>query len=61
MDDSQAAATMQPPYLTTPAIRQRLDLLSHLLEFGLTRENMDAAFSLWWLILDQYTTYIGAK
>lgn len=25
---------MQPPYLTTPAIRQRLDLLSHLLEFG---------------------------
>ena len=34
MDDSQAAATMQPPYLTTPAIRQRLDLLSHLLEFG---------------------------
>lgn len=35
MDDSQAAAAaMQPPYLTTPAIRQRLDLLSHLLEFG---------------------------
>lgn len=34
MDNSQAAATMQPPYLTTPAIRQRLDLLSHLLEFG---------------------------
>ncbi len=34
MDDSQAAASMQPPYLTTPAIRQRLDLLSHLLEFG---------------------------
>ena len=34
MDDSPAAAQMQPPYLTTPAIRQRLDLLSHLLEFG---------------------------
>ena len=31
------------------------------LEYGLTSENMDAAFSLWWLILDQYTTYIGAK
>ena len=34
IDDSQAGATMRPPYLTTPAIRQRLDLLSHLLEFG---------------------------
>lgn len=34
MDDSPAVAQMQPPYLTTPAIRQRLDLLSHLLEFG---------------------------
>ncbi len=34
MDDSPAGATTQPPYLTTPAIRQRLDLLSHLLEFG---------------------------
>lgn len=34
MDDSPAGATKQPPYLTTPAIRQRLDLLSHLLEFG---------------------------
>ena len=34
MDDSPAAAPMQPPYLTTPAIRQRLDLLSHLLEFS---------------------------
>jgi hypothetical protein len=31
------------------------------LEYGLTRENMDAAFALWWLLLDQYTTYIGAK
>lgn len=31
------------------------------LEYGLTRENMDAAFALWWLMLDQYTTYIGAK
>jgi hypothetical protein len=31
------------------------------LEHGLTRENMDAAFSLWWLLLDQYTTYVGAK
>ena len=31
------------------------------LEHGVTRENMDAAFSLWWLMLDQYTTYIGAK
>jgi hypothetical protein len=31
------------------------------LEYGLTRENMDAAFSLWWLLLDQYTTYIGAR
>ena len=26
---------------------------------GVTRENLDAAFSLWTLILDQYTTYIG--
>ena len=34
MDDSSAAAHMQAPYLITPAIRQRLDLLSHLLEFG---------------------------
>lgn len=34
MDDSQAGAPIQPPYLTTPALRQRLDLLSHLLEFG---------------------------
>ena len=34
MDDSPAAGQMQPPYLTTPALRQRLDLLSHLLEFG---------------------------
>jgi hypothetical protein len=31
------------------------------LEHGVTSENMDAAFALWWLILDQYTTYIGAK
>lgn len=34
MEDSPAGATTQPPYLVTPAIRQRLDLLSHLLEFG---------------------------
>lgn len=34
MDDSPAVAQLQPPYLTTPAIRQRLDLLGHLLEFG---------------------------
>lgn len=34
MDDSPTVAPMQPPYLTTPAIRQRLDLLSHLLEFS---------------------------
>lgn len=33
-DDSQAGAVLEPPYLTTPALRQRLDLLSHLLEFG---------------------------
>jgi hypothetical protein len=26
---------------------------------GVTKENLDAAFSLWTLILDQYTTYIG--
>jgi hypothetical protein len=26
---------------------------------GVTRDNLDAAFSLWSLILDQYTTYIG--
>jgi hypothetical protein len=31
------------------------------LEYGVTRENLDAAFSLWWLLLDQYTTYIGAR
>jgi hypothetical protein len=31
------------------------------LEFGVTRDNMDAALSLWSLILDQYTTYIGHK
>jgi hypothetical protein len=31
------------------------------LENGVTRENLDAAFSLWSLILDQYTTYIGYK
>jgi hypothetical protein len=31
------------------------------LEHGVTRENLDAAFSLWSLILDQYTTYIGYK
>jgi hypothetical protein len=31
------------------------------LENGVTRENLDAAFTLWTLILDQYTTYIGYK
>jgi hypothetical protein len=31
------------------------------LEHGVTRENLDAAFGLWSLILDQYTTYIGYK
>ena len=31
------------------------------LEHGVTRDNLDAAFSLWSLILDQYTTYIGHK
>ena len=31
------------------------------LEHGVTRENLDAAFSLWTLVLDQYTTYIGYK
>jgi hypothetical protein len=31
------------------------------LEHGVTRDNLDAAFSLWSLILDQYTTYIGYK
>lgn len=31
------------------------------LEYGVTRENLDAAFGLWSLILDQYTTYIGYK
>lgn len=31
------------------------------LEHGVTQENLDAAFNLWTLILDQYTTYIGYK
>lgn len=31
------------------------------LEYGVTRDNMDAALSLWALILDQYATYISAK
>ncbi|HHY48790.1 MAG TPA: YbjN domain-containing protein [Alphaproteobacteria bacterium] len=31
------------------------------LEHGISRGNLDAAFSLWSLILDQYTTYIGYK
>lgn len=29
------------------------------LEHGVTRQNLDANFSLWAAILDQYTTYIG--
>lgn len=33
-DDIPAAAQTPPPYLATPALRQRLDLLGHLLEFG---------------------------
>jgi hypothetical protein len=31
------------------------------LEHGVSHENLDAAFSLWGLLLDQYTTYIGYK
>lgn len=31
------------------------------LEYGVSRNNLDAAFSLWKLLLDQYTTYIGYK
>jgi len=31
------------------------------LEYGITRENLDANFGVWGLVLDQYTTYIGAK
>ena len=31
------------------------------LENGITRENLDANFGVWALVLDQYTTYIGAK
>ncbi len=29
------------------------------LEHGVTRDNLDAAFAVWRLILDQYKTYIG--
>ncbi len=29
------------------------------LEYGVTRDNLDAAFSVWSLILDQYTDYVG--
>ena len=31
------------------------------LEYGVSRKNLDAAFSLWSAILDQFTTYIGYK
>jgi len=31
------------------------------LEHGVTQKNLDAAFYLWSLVLDQYTTYIGYK
>jgi hypothetical protein len=31
------------------------------LEYGVTRDNLDAAFAVWSLILDQFTTYIGYK
>jgi hypothetical protein len=31
------------------------------LEHGVTRENLDAAFSVWALVLSQYTSYIGHK
>jgi hypothetical protein len=31
------------------------------LEHGVSRENLDAAFGIWSIVLDQYTTYIGYK
>jgi hypothetical protein len=31
------------------------------LEHGVSQKNLDAAFELWSLVLDQYTTYIGYK
>ena len=31
------------------------------LEYGVTRENLDAAFGVWSLILEQYADYIGYK
>lgn len=31
------------------------------LEHGVSQKNLDAAFSLWSLVLDQYATYIGYK
>ena len=31
------------------------------LEHGVSQKNLDSAFSLWSLMLDQYTTYIGYK
>lgn len=31
------------------------------LEYGVSRENLDAAFALWAVLLDQYTEYVGFK
>jgi uncharacterized membrane protein len=31
------------------------------LEYGVTRENLDAAFGLWSVLLEQYTEYVGYK
>lgn len=31
------------------------------LEYGVTRENLDAAFGLWSVLLEQYTSYVGYK
>lgn len=31
------------------------------LEYGVTRENLDAAFGVWSVLLEQYTAYVGYK
>lgn len=31
------------------------------LEYGVTRENLDAAFGVWSVLLEQYTEYVGYK
>jgi hypothetical protein len=31
------------------------------LEYGVTRDNLDAAFGVWSVVLDEYTAYIGYK